>query len=277
MKITENKKQIKTLKPSVFWEINKPLSPQINWLLMTISLLTPLLSWWLISDLTNIDSIFLPSPLEVVKAMIRLGQKGYLQEDTLMSVFRVFSGFLLGGIIAIPLGIFMGAFPVIRGLTEPLIGVVRYMPAPAFIPLLIIYLGIDEISKIVLIFIGTVFFNILMIMDAVKFLPKTLIETTYTLGGNRLQVLLQVIFPYTIPNIIDTFRINMAAAWNLVIVAELVAADNGLGKRILLAQKFLNTDEIFACLLVLGILGFSMDLLLQLLLRLTCKWSFMKH
>jgi len=111
-------------------------------------------------------------------------------------------------------------------------------------------------------------------MDAVKFIPKDLIETTYTLGGSRGQVLLQVITPYIVPSIIDTFRINIATSWNLVVVAELLAASEGLGKRILLAQKFLKTDEIFACLIVLGLIGFALDLSFRLLLRFTCKWAF---
>ncbi|MDB9427564.1 ABC transporter permease [Microcystis aeruginosa CS-555/01A07] len=174
---------------------------------------------------------------------------------------------------AIPIGILMGTFPSIRSLMEPIIGVVRYMPAPAFIPLLVIYLGIGETSKIMLIFIGTIFFNTLMIMDAVKFIPRELIEVTYTLGGTRKQFLFKVITLYIIPNVIDTFRVNMAAAWNLVVVAELVAADNGLGQRILLAQKFMRTDEIFACLIVLGIIGFALDLSFRLFLQWTCKWS----
>jgi NitT/TauT family transport system permease protein len=168
----------------------------------------------------------------------------------------------------------MGTFASIRALFEPIIGIVRYMPAPAFIPLLIIYLGIDEAPKIALIFIGTVFFNVLMIMDSVKFVPQDLIETTYTLGGKRLQVLLSVILPYIVPRIIDTFRVNMAASWNLVVVAELLAANEGLGKRILLAQKFLRTDEIFACLIILGLIGFAIDLFFRLLVRLSCKWAF---
>ena len=82
-----------------------------------------------------------------------------------------------------------------------------------------------------------------------------------------------MITPYVIPNILDAFRINIAAAWNLVVVAELLAADNGLGKRIVIAQKFLRTDEIFACLIVLGVIGFALDLSFRLLLRWTCKWS----
>jgi NitT/TauT family transport system permease protein len=147
------------------------------------------------------------------------------------------------------------------------------MPAPAFIPLLILYFGIDELSKILLIFIGTLFFNTLMVMDAVKFVPKELIETTYTLGGKRWQVLFQVIFPFIFPSIIDACRVNMAASWNLVIVSELVATTEGLGRRISLGQKFLKTDEIFAGLIVIGIIGLIIDLLFRLLLRLSCRWT----
>jgi NitT/TauT family transport system permease protein len=232
------------------------------------------MTWLLIGQFAGIDSIFLPSPTDVVEAIKRLWSKGYLIEDTLSSFTRVSAGFILSAIVAVPLGVLMGTFASIRALFEPIIGIVRYMPAPAFIPLLIIYLGIGESPKIALIFIGTVFFNVLMIMDSVKFVPQDLIETTYTLGGKRLQVLLSVILPYIVPRIIDTFRVNMAASWNLVVVAELLAANEGLGKRILLAQKFLRTDEIFACLIILGLIGFAIDLFFRLLVRLTCKWAF---
>ena len=167
----------------------------------------------------------------------------------------------------------MGTFASVRALMEPIIGIVRYMPAPAFIPLLILYFGLGETPKIVLIFIGTLFFNTLMVMDAVKFVPKDLIETTYTLGGQRKQVLLQVIFPYILPSVIDATRVNMAAAWNLVIVAELVAATEGLGRRISVAQRFLRTEEIFVGLIVIGLIGLGIDLLFRLLLRFSCKWA----
>ena len=167
----------------------------------------------------------------------------------------------------------MGTFPSIRAMFEPLIGLVRYMPASAFIPLLILYFGIGELPKVLLIFIGTLFFNTLMVMDAVKFVPKELIETTYTLGGKRLQVLLQVISPFILPNIIDAARVNMAASWNLVIVSELVAATEGLGRRITVAQRFLKTDQIFAGVIVIGLIGLTIDLLFRLLQHLVCKWS----
>ena len=263
-----------SLQPTVFWRIAQNIPQSLAWALTVLSVAIPLLAWLLLSNYSGIESIFLPSPKDVIEAIGRLWSKGYLVTDSVTSFTRVSIGFLLSAAIAIPIGILMGTFASIRALFEPIIAIVRYMPAPAFIPLLIIYLGIGEPPKITLIFIGTVFFNILMIMDSVKFVPQDLIETTYTLGGKRWQVLSQVITPYIIPSIIDTLRINMASAWNLVVVAELIAASEGLGKRILLAQKFLRTDEIFACLIILGLIGFAIDLFFRLLLRFTCKWAF---
>lgn len=217
--------------------------------------------------------MFLPTPVQVLAAIQKLWSDGTLLKDIQFSMFRVLTGFLLAAVISIPVGTLMGTFASVRSLLEPIIGIIRYMPAPAFIPLLILYFGLDELPKILLIFIGTLFFNTLMIMDGVKFIPKELIETTYTLGGRWSQVLLQVIFPYLLPAIIDACRVNMAAAWNLVIVAELVAATEGLGKRISVAQRFLRTDEIFAGLIVIGLIGLGIDLLFRLLLRVSCRWA----
>ena len=260
-------------KPSFLGKIAEDIPASLHLMLILLSVTIPFSLWWFFSTSGAFNPKFLPSPIQVSKAFINLWNQGYIVKDILASFGRVASGFLLAGLVSLPLGIMMGAFAIIRALAEPIIGILRYMPAPAFIPLLIIYLGINEEPKIALIFIGTVFFNTLMIMDAVKFVPKDLIETTYTLGGNRRQILLQVITPYIIPNIIDTFRINMAASWNLVIVAELVAANEGLGKRIELARKFVKTDEIFVCLIILGIMGFTMDLFFRWLLKKYCKWT----
>ena len=217
------------LKPTVFWRIGEDIPKRLNLVLMGLSVAIPFGLWWIIAASNWVDDRFLPSPGQVAWALWGLWQQGFLLDDTIASFLRVFVGFALAGLVAAPVGIAMGAFASVRSLLEPIIGIVRYMPSPAFIPLLIIYLGLDEAPKIALIFIGTVFFNTLMIMDAVKFVPKDLLETTYTLGGRRRQVLLQVIAPYVLPNILDAFRINMAASWNLVVVADLVAAESGLG------------------------------------------------
>jgi NitT/TauT family transport system permease protein len=261
------------LRPTVFWRIAEDIPRSLNWVLLCLSIIVPFAAWWLVSGLPNVNSAFLPSPADVVEAFQRLWDKGFLLEDTRASFVRVGIGFLIAAVMSIPLGILMGTFASFAAMLEPIVGIVRYMPAPAFTPLLIIYLGLDEAPKITLIVLGTLFYNILMIMDAVKFVPKDLIEATYTLGGNRFQVLLRVIMPYVVPNIIDTFRINIATSWNMVIVAELVAAESGLGKRIELAQKFFRTDEIFACLIILGVIGFALDLTFRVILKLSCKWA----
>jgi NitT/TauT family transport system permease protein len=261
------------LPPTVFWRIREEIPRRLSWGLMAISIGVPLLLWWLVSATGWVEPLFLPSPAGVLQAIVRLWSNNTLPKDIGYSLFRVLSGFCLAAAISIPLGILMGTFASIRSLAEPIIAIVRYMPAPAFIPLLVLYFGLGEVPKILLIFIGTLFFNTLMVMDAVKFVPKELIETTYTLGGNRWQVLLQVILPHTLPSIIDAGRVNMAASWNLVIVSELVAATEGLGRRISVAQRFLKTDEIFAGLIVIGLIGLTIDLLFRLLLRLSCRWA----
>jgi NitT/TauT family transport system permease protein len=263
-----------SLKPTIFWRIAEDIPKRLSWVLMVISIAVPLLAWLVLSNLPGVNSTFLPSPQKVAGAFQHLWARGFMSQDILASSLRVAAGFALSVVIAIPVGIAMGALASLRSLLEPIVGLLRYMPAPAFIPLLIIYLGLNEEPKIALIFIGTVFYNILMIMDAVKFVPKDLLEATYTLGGQRLQVLTSVITPYIVPNIIDTLRINIAASWNLVVIAELVAAEEGLGKRILLAQRFLKTDEIFAYLIILGVIGFFLDLVFRQILRTSCRWAF---
>lgn len=270
-------KSHRTLRPTVFWRIAEDIPTSLTWALMITSIFLPLCLWWLTTAIGTIDPTFLPSPGNVISAFQRLWSTGELQKDTVASLWRVSIGFGLAALISIPVGVMMGSFASIRALLEPIFGLMRYMPAPAFIPLLILYLGIGEEPKITLIFIGTFFFNSLMVMDTVKFVPKDLIEATYLLGGNRLQTLLQVIFPHVAPGILDACRINLAAAWQLVIVSELIAATEGLGRRISVAGRFLKTDEIFVGLIVIGVIGLSFDLLFQYLLRVTCRWSIQKR
>jgi len=147
------------------------------------------------------------------------------------------------------------------------------MPASAFVPLLILWLGVDEPTKVALIFIGTIFFNTLMVADAARMVPKDLINVSYTLGANRRQVFFQVLVPHCVPGIINALRVNMAAAWNLVIVSELVAAQSGLGYQILRAQKFLLTDNIFVGLIVIGLVGLLTDLIFSWLSRTFAAWA----
>jgi NitT/TauT family transport system permease protein len=249
--------------------------PRINhpWTLGIAGVALVLLLWAGVSNSDLVDRLFLPTPQAVWTAAQGQWSSGMLVRDALASIQRVFLGFALSAGLALPIGIAMGSNTVICRLLEPLMGLIRYMPAPAFIPLLIIYFGLEELPKVLLIFIGTFFFNTLMIMDAVKFVPHELIETARTLGGRQLPILTRVVAPYIAPQVLDTYRINMASAWNLVIVAELVAATEGLGKRISLAQRFLRTDEIFLGLIVIGLIGLLIDLGFRALMRRSCAWA----
>lgn len=267
----------KTMKPTVFWRLAEDIPKPLHTGLTIASIAIPLVLWWAVTTFGNIDPKFLPSPAKVLEAFGRLWGTRELLKDTVASLWRVGVGFLLAALLSIPVGVLMGSFPSIRALLEPLFGLIRYMPAPAFIPLLILYQGIDEAPKITLIFIGVFFFNSLMVMDTVKFVPKDLIEATYMLGGNRREALTQVILPHVLPGILDACRINLAAAWQLVIVSELIAATEGLGRRISVAGRFLRTDEIFVGLIVIGIIGLAFDLLFQYLLRVTCAWASQKR
>ena len=267
----------KTIRPTVFWRLAEDIPKPLSTGLAIASIAVPLLLWWLVTTLGNVDPKFLPSPGKVWEAFGRLWSTRELLKDTVASLWRVGVGFLWAALFSIPVGVLMGSFPSIRALLEPIFGLMRYMPAPAFIPLLILYLGIGEEPKIMLIFIGVFFFNSLMVMDTVKFVPKDLIEATYMLGGNRWETLTQVILPHVLPGILDACRINLAAAWQLVIVSELIAATEGLGRRISVAGRFIKTDEIFVGLIVIGVIGLAFDLLFQYFLNVSCKWASQKR
>ena len=266
--------EVFSLRPSTLWNIREDLSKGLSAVLLISSIVFPLLAWWAIASAGIVQpEVLMPSPSQVWTKGIELWQAGIMPEDIKFSLLRVLAGYSLGLAFAIPLGIFMGTFATGRWAFEPLIGLLRYMPATAFTPLFLVYLGLGEAPKIALIALGTFFFNTLMVMDGVKFISKDLIDTSYTLGANRKQVIEQVILPALLPTIIDATRINLAAAWNLVIVAELLSAEQGLGKRIALAQRFLGIDQMFACLIVIGIIGLAFDLALRALLRVSCSWA----
>ncbi|RCG30691.1 ABC transporter permease [Sphaerisporangium album] len=198
---------------------------------------------------------------------------GDLWSDLAASLGRIGLGFLLAVLISVPLGFTMGALPWAQALLEPIVGLLRYLPASAFIPLLIIWLGIGEASKVALLVLGVVFFNTLMTADVVRRVPRRLLEVSATLGAGRPRVAARVVFPYALPGIIDAMRVNAAAAWNFVVVAELIAATSGLGYRITRAQRFLQTDRIFAILVVIGLIGLTIDVTLRLLRARVGRWS----
>jgi len=263
----------RTVRPSRLWGIRQNIPRGARRVLITIGVITPLLAWWALTASQAVNPVFLPSPQDVLRAGQELIVSGELAADTLATVRRVVLGFGLAVLVSVPLGLLIGIFRAGEALFEPLLALLRYLPASAFIPLLLIWLGLGEPSKVGLLFIGTVFFNTLMTADVVRLVPRELIQVSYTLGANRREVLRKVIFPHALPGMIDAMRVNAAAAWNFVVVAELVASTSGLGYRIVRSQRFLQTGRIFAVLIVIGLIGLALDLSFRKLRSSVAGWA----
>jgi NitT/TauT family transport system permease protein len=263
------------LKPnaSPLFSLRTPISSRARWTLGVLSFLIPLAAWTLLSLTGSVDPTFLPPPTAVFKAGMDMASSGELFSDAWATIQRILEGFGIAILISVPLGIVMGTFEAGQAFLEPVIALLRYLPAVALIPLVMIWLGVDEGPKIAILVIGTVFFNTLMTADVVRNVPRSLIDVSYTLGARRGEVLRKIIVPHSLPGIIDTIRVNSAAAWNLVVAAELLAATAGLGYRIIRSQRFLQTDKIFAVLAVIGLTGLLIDVALRILRNRVGKWA----
>jgi len=231
------------------------------------------LLWAVFSYCGWVAPIFLPTPTAVIRSGIDMFTNGDLTTDIFASFSRVLGGFLLAAAVGVPMGIAMGTFHSMESLFAPIVGTVRYMPVTAFVPLIVIWVGLGEESKLIIIFLGVVLYNAIMVADAVKFIPSEMINVAYTLGANRRDVLLKVIIPATFPSVLDTLRVNISGAWNYLIIAELVAAQNGLGFRIVEAQRFLQTEKVLFCIAVIGVIGLVIDYGLKWISRVLTPWA----
>ena len=245
-------------RPSI-WAIGGSLSRREYWLFASLGLAAPLLAWALVSSLHLVDPVFLPSPWQVVTRLGLWATEDNLLSDAWISILRVVGGFVLSAVIALPVGLLIGAFRPIEAMLEPLTDFIRYMPAVAFIPLVMLWFGIEESAKIAIIWIGTFFQMILMVAENVRMVPKAQIEAAQTMGATREEIIRLVLLQSAKPAMLDTLRITMGWAWTYLVVAELVAANSGLGYSILKAQRFLKTDVIFAGIVLIGIIGLLMD------------------
>jgi NitT/TauT family transport system permease protein len=219
------------------------------------------------------DSFLYPTPAATWNAAVELYQSGNLTADLRASTSRVAIGYSASMAIGVVIGVLMGSFRSAEAVFEPQIGFLRYIPATALTPLFLLWLGIEETPKVALVLVGTVFFNILMVADVARAVPKELVNASYTLGAGRFRVLRRVILPHSYPGIIDVARINLAAAWLMLVVAELLAAEEGLAYRIARATRGRNVDQMFALLIVFGLIGLLSDVGLRQLRRRTAPWS----
>ena len=261
---------------SGLWTVRAPISRRTYWVLALVGLFTPLVLWAAVGLWGGIDPVFMPAPLAVLAKTWTWATETGLLDDMGISIYRVVTGFLLSAVIALPLGLLIGSYRAVQALLEPLTDFVRYMPAVAFIPLVMLWVGIGEGSKIAIIFIGTFFQMVLMVAEDVRRVPAAQVEAAQTMGASRWELVEKVILPSAKPALLDTLRITMGWAWTYLVVAELVAANSGLGYAILRAQRFLQTDTIFAGIIVIGLIGLITDQLFRLAHRRAFPWLYLK-
>jgi NitT/TauT family transport system permease protein len=232
-----------------------------------------LMAWSILTYGGYISDLFLPTPTAVIQEGIRQYQRGILQGDAQASIYRIVVGWFIATLFAVPIGMMMGNFKLVEGLLEPFIDLVRYMPVVALVPLTILWAGIGDQQKFLILFIGTFFQEVLLIMDNVKTVPHDLIKVGYTLGMSRLEILRDIILPASLPGIWDTFRITLGWTWTYLVVAELVAARDGLGRRIMEAQRYLATEQIIFGILFIGLLGLMTDYFFKITGAYLFKWT----
>jgi NitT/TauT family transport system permease protein len=237
------------------------------------SFLLLLAIWSALSYTQAVSPTFLPEPHKVLLELFRqLGSKDYWGHISI-SVFRVTAGFVLACLIGIPVGIFAGTFKYGEAFVEPPMEFIRYMPAVAFIPLIMVWAGIGEWAKILLIFIGCFFQLVLMVADITRRVSHDLLHASYTLGATRWQAIDTVLIPAIRPQLMNTLRLILGWAWTYLVVAELVAVNSGLGYAIMKAQRFLNTEQIFVGIIVIGLLGLISDRIFAYLNKTLYPWA----
>ena len=255
-----------------YLKIRSAIPSRAYLILSLFGFMVPLLAWQWLSSTDMVSSLFLPSPHDVWKSAIDWYAND-LGADIYISTYRVVSGFLMAALIGVPLGIYIGTFKSVEAIFQPINDFVRYMPASAFIPLVMLWIGIGESSKIAIIFIGVIFQIVVMVADAVRNIPERYIEAAYTLGAQKGEVINHVIWRGALPDIFNILRVNMGWAWTYLVIAEMVAADRGLGFAILQAQRFMDTPKIFVGIFIIGVLGLIFDLSFRGAHRILFPWS----
>ena len=229
--------------------------------------------WWAATGSGLVKPIFLPSPGAVWSRMVELSADGTLWNDASISIYRMLVGFALASLMAIPIGILIGCFRVWEAAIEPFVDFVRYMPVVAFVPLSILWAGTGDGQKFVIIWIGTFFQQVLMVMDNVKRVPPDFVGLGRTLGLSEQKILTRIVLPSALPGIWDTLRISLGWAWTWLVLAELVAATSGLGYRITVSQRYFQTQTIIGYILFLGILGLITDQSMKALERILFRYQ----
>jgi taurine transport system permease protein len=225
----------------------------------------------------QMEPIWLPPPEHVVTRLSDIAKEGFrnftLGAHLGFSLFRVLVGFILGALVGIPLGYAMGLSNWFRGWFNPIVEFMRPVPPLALIPLVIIWAGIGEVGKIILLFLAALWIMAIAARAGVSGVRITKVHAAYSLGASRWQILRHVIIPNSLPEIFTGARVAMGVCWGTVVAAELVAADKGAGMMIMTASKFQNTDIVIMGIILIGVIGFGIDVLMRMAEKWLVPWK----
>ena len=254
----------------------KPLAPISNSARVALGILFFVLffaAWGYATLGGYVSKTFLADPLTMVEeGWLLLTRHGFLY-DIAITIWRVLGGFTLAALVAVPIGILMGAYKPIEAFLEPFVSFARYLPASAFIPLLILWAGLGELQKLLVIFIGSVFQIVLMVAVTVSTVRRDLVEAAMTLGARDQGILGRVLIPASAPDIAEILRLVLGWAWTYVIVAELIGASNGIGHMITDSQALLATDQIIFGIITIGVIGLISDVTFKRANRTMFGWA----
>lgn len=253
------------------WPLSKPLT------LSVATLATLLAIWWAVTALQLISPLFLPSPWQVLQKLLTIaGPQGFMDatlwQHLAASLTRIAIALALAAIVGVPVGIAMGLSPTVRGILDPLIELYRPVPPLAWLPLVIIWFGIGETPKILLIYLAIFAPVVMSTLAGVKSAQQVRIRAAQSLGASRAQVLWLVILPGALPEILTGLRIGLGVGWSTLVAAELIAATRGLGFMVQSAGEFLATDVVLAGIAVIAIIAFVLELGLRALQRRLTPW-----
>ena len=261
------------------WSIRQPVPRGTALALAFIMPVVVLGAWCLISYGHLAPADFVPSPTEVVRGTLQLFLQYDLATAILVSTKRIVTSagrivlaFLIAALVALPVGILMGAFAPIHHIFESIMAPLRYMPISAFIPLLILWFGIYDREKIAFLFLGVFVYLLPVVVSAIRTVPEELVQTALTLGASKMQVIRTVLVPAALPDIFDSFRVMNAILWTYVILAEAVNPEHGLGYMVELARTHQKASWSFAGLIVIGGIGLLTDFIIRTLSTMLFRW-----
>lgn len=235
-----------------------------------------LTAWFIAGELRLIDPLFLPGPIEVMTTAQQLLTEGYRQiplwQHVLVSVTRALFAFVIATLTGIPIGLMMGRSPLFNAVLDPFVQFLRPLPKLALIPLVIVWFGIGEFSKFLLIFLSTFLTVVVSAAAAVMSVPEGRIRAAQSLGVSRRQLFRHVILPSALPELFTGVRVGIGIGWTTLIAAEMIASSSGLGWMVINASSYLRTDVVILGILLLGTIGYLLDLALVTTQRLTIHW-----